>query len=212
MKVERHRGGPWGQNCYVISEGSIAIVIDPGGRADELLDHLAAQALKVAAIINTHGHFDHIGGVHDLMTATGAPFWLSRREDQILRSTNMMRFIFKVRDKIAVPRNFEDLDTVAGPMQFGAMSVEAIGTPGHTPGGYCLRIGDHLFTGDTLLPTAPLPVELPGASADDLATSLGLLATLPGTITAHPGHGNPMRLSEALDIVRGANTQPQGSR
>ena len=195
------RGGPWGQNCFVVAQDGRALVIDPGGHADEILAELGAQDLALIAILNTHGHFDHIGAVQPLVDATGADFYISGKEVPIMKTSNMLRFIFKSKEKVVVPTSFIDLDTSPDDLVFGAMTVRRIETPGHTPGGHCFVIGDHLFSGDTVLRSMPGTAELPGGDAADLARSLELLCTLPSELILHPGHGGDTTLGETLDSI-----------
>ena len=111
VDVQRMRGGPWGQNCFVVAQDGRALVIDPGGHADEILAELGARDLALIAILNTHGHFDHIGAVQPLVDATGADFYISGKEVPIMKTSNMLRFIFKSKEKVVVPTSFIDLDT-----------------------------------------------------------------------------------------------------
>ena len=80
LKETRLPGGPWKQNCFLVANEAAAIVIDPGGSADTILATLDARGLELSAILNTHGHFDHIGAVQALVDATGAPFLISAKE------------------------------------------------------------------------------------------------------------------------------------
>lgn len=199
--VQRLPGGPWGQNAFLVSNGDAALVIDPGGNAADILAVLADRGLSLTAILNTHGHLDHIGAVVALVDATGAPFYISGKEAPIMKSSNMLRFIFKIREKVVVPSQWVDLDLAGGGLSFAGLHVECIATAGHTPGGYCFVIGHHLFSGDTLLRTAPASVDLPGGDRDALNRSLALLATLPRSLVLHPGHGRDTTLGDALDAV-----------
>ncbi len=205
MYVERLGGGPWGQNCYVVHAGGHAVLVDPGGATDAAVEQVLAflrdRTLELAAIINTHGHFDHIGGVTPIVEATGAEFVISAREVPIMKSSNMLRFIFKIKERVVVPSVFTDLDALPDTIERGGISIRCIETPGHTPGGYCFVIGDHIFTGDTVLRTMPATSELPGGDADALARSIKGLRKLPQGLVLHPGHGRDTTLGEALDSL-----------
>jgi glyoxylase-like metal-dependent hydrolase (beta-lactamase superfamily II) len=89
MIVERLPGGPWGQNAFLVVNGSQALLVDPGGAADSVLALLTERQLSLEAIINTHGHFDHIGAVQQLLNATGTTFYISAREVPIMKTSNM---------------------------------------------------------------------------------------------------------------------------
>ncbi len=213
MHVERLVGGPWGQNCFVVHSDGQAVLVDPGGATDESVEQIFTyvrdRSLELAAIVNTHGHFDHIGGVTPIVAATGAEFLISAREVPIMKSSNMLRFIFKVKERVVVPSAFTDLDQLPDTIERGGITIRCIETPGHTPGGYCFVIDQHIFTGDTVLRTMPATSELPGGDADALARSIALLRTLPPDLILHPGHGRDSTLGEALDSVP-AHVQPAG--
>lgn len=198
MIVERLPGGPWGQNAFLIVNGLHALLVDPGGGADSVLSLLKERQLSLEAIINTHGHFDHIGAVQQLVNATGATFYISAREVPIMKSSNLLRFIFKSKDKITVPTIFTDLDLLPESIELAGLSIRCISTPGHTPGGYCFLINGHLFSGDTILSNISGIANFPGGDRADLARSINILRTLPQDVTLHPGHGRDTTLGEAL--------------
>jgi hydroxyacylglutathione hydrolase len=201
MLVERLSGGPWGQNCFLVVNNDSALLIDPGGKTDAIAQVLADGGLSLAAILNTHGHFDHIGAVQALMDSTGAEFFISAREVPIMKTSNMLRFIFKSKEKVVIPTVYTDLDLLPRQLELGGLRIDCIETPGHTPGGYCFLIEHHLFSGDTVLRTMPGSAELPGGDPAALTRSLERLATLPGDIVLHPGHGEDTTLAEALTAI-----------
>lgn len=197
--VERVRGGPWKQNSFLLMCGTDAVVFDPGGSAEDTIALLAERGLSLVAIVNTHGHFDHIGGVQPLIDATGAPFYISAREVPIMKSSNMLRFIFKSKDKIRVPTDFVDLDEQPVELRLAGVSIQCLRTPGHTPGGYSFLIDNHLISGDTLLGGMLGTAKLPGGNPDDLLASIQMLAALSIDTVLHPGHGSDTTLGRALE-------------
>lgn len=201
MIVERLPGGPWSQNTFLVVNGSQALLIDPGGTADSILAVLNERQLSLVAIINTHGHFDHIGAVQPLLDATGTTFYISVREVPIMKTSNMLRFIFKSKDKVTVPTVFIDLDLLPECLELAGLNIRCIETPGHTPGGYCFLIDGHLFSGDTILSKMSGIADLPGGDRVALARSIELLRTLPQDVTLHPGHGRDTTLGEALSTI-----------
>lgn len=198
MDVVRLNGGPWGQNCFLLINEDTAVLVDPGGNAPGILNEIKERSLRLTAIINTHGHFDHIGGVTEIVEKTSVPFYISGMELPIMKSANMLRYIFKYKEKVLVPNQFEDLDLTGNILHFNNLVIQIIRTPGHTPGGLCFIAGNHIFTGDTVLNSMPGSVELPGGNADDLFESLNALKSLDGKLIAHPGHGRSSLLSDSL--------------
>jgi hydroxyacylglutathione hydrolase len=212
MQVRRLPGGPWGQNAFVISRAGAALLIDPGGGADDILAHLRSSGLRLRGILNTHGHFDHVGAVDAVVIATLAPFFISGKEAQILKSANLLRFIFRSPDRVVIPEKFLDLDVEKDNLRSElGFDIRAIPTPGHTPGGYCFLIEDRLFGGDTVLPHTDRNTKLPGGDASATAVSLAMLGALPPDLTLHPGHGRDMRLGDALRLIRDRPTTSVGA-
>jgi hydroxyacylglutathione hydrolase len=201
MIVERLPGGPWGQNAFLVVNGSQALLIDPGGMADAIVSLLFERQLKLVAILNTHGHFDHIGAVQPLLDATRTSFYISAREVPIMKTSNMLRFIFKSKEVVVVPTVFTDLDLLPEHIELAGLNIRCIPTPGHTPGGHCFLIDNHLFSGDTVLGYVAGIADLPGGDPAALARSIELLKTLPQEVTLHPGHGRDTTLGEALASI-----------
>ena len=193
--------GPFKQNGYIIlDDAGGAVAIDPGADSDRFLTTLRDCGATLNGIVNTHGHFDHIGAIQDLIEATGAPFLLHNGDHALLRRANLYKALFQSREAIRVPVEVADLTSCANPVIFGSLSTEWIETPGHTGGSVCLVIENCIFTGDTLLAKGPGRTDLPGGDANKLLQSLEMLRKLPGTLQAYPGHGKPMTLSDLLEI------------
>jgi hydroxyacylglutathione hydrolase len=200
MEVLRIEGGPWNQNCFLVVKDNSSVLIDPGGNALGILDLIRTRNLELLAVLNTHGHFDHIGAVREIIDETSSPFFISGKEKPIMRSSNMLRYIFNHKEKVSIPTQFEDLDDCSFDLSFDNLHFRLIRTPGHTPGGFCFVIENHIFTGDTVLSSMPGSAELPGGNVEDLRSSLIALASLDGDLTAHPGHGRDTKLSQALAL------------
>jgi glyoxylase-like metal-dependent hydrolase (beta-lactamase superfamily II) len=183
--------GPLGVNCYILGcpQSRRAIVIDPGGNADEILALLADNGFLLKTVVNTHGHFDHIGGNRTLIEATGAELLLHRADLPLMQgaAAHAASFGIATADPSPAPDRFvEDGDRI----EVGSIHLEAIHVPGHSPGSVCLKCGDVLFVGDVLFAGSIGRTDLPGG--DHLTLLKGLqsrLLTLPDRTVVYPGHG-----------------------
>ncbi len=152
--------------CYLVGEAGrgLAVVIDPGHDPDRLHAIATEHGLTITAILATHGHGDHVGGVARLAELTGAVVWAGAGED------------------VPGARALADGQRI-GP-------VEALSTPGHTRDHYCFLAGDDLFTGDLLFcgKVGGTGSHFPGSSAERQWASLQRLLTLPDRVRVYPGH------------------------
>jgi hydroxyacylglutathione hydrolase len=179
---------PLGANCYLLAcpETRRAAVIDPGGDVPDILAAVADERLAVEQILLTHGHFDHCYGAPELAEATGAPVWLHADDREMAEQPNpiLMACLGFEAKRVPIDRTYAEGDTVS----VGSLTFEALHTPGHSPGSVCLRVGDHLVTGDTLFQGSVGRTDLPGGDATTLGRSLGRLRDLPDDLTVLPGH------------------------
>lgn len=177
-------------NCQLLGnpETGEALLIDPGGDADRLLQYLAQLNLRLTHIVNTHGHFDHIGGVAALQKQTGALF-LIHEADRFLVTGAPAHAASWGLPFGPVPRidqTIQDGETV----HVAGLDLEVIGTPGHTPGGVCLRWTGGIAVGDTLFAGSVGRTDLPGGDTAQLITSIQTrLLTLEDSLVCYPGHG-----------------------
>jgi glyoxylase-like metal-dependent hydrolase (beta-lactamase superfamily II) len=179
-------------NCWLVSDdaGGPLIVIDPA--ADDLRVLTALGETPVAAVVLTHGHFDHLGAVSAVLAATGAPLLVHAADADSSTSADAnggARFGFEAIAP-AADRLLVDGDRI----EAGALTVTVWATPGHTPGSICLLVSapegpEHLFSGDTLFAGSVGRTDLTGGDARALRASIELLSSLPGSTVVHPGHG-----------------------
>jgi hydroxyacylglutathione hydrolase len=153
--------------CLLDEKAGDAWCVDPSYGASQILDLCASRSVRLTEIFLTHTHADHIATLQPLARATGARSWVHELE--------------RARVPGAQPIPAE------GPLP-GLPPVEAIFTPGHTPGGTCYRMGDALFTGDVLFVDWVGRSDFPGGDPLALFKSLARLRGLPGALVLHPGH------------------------
>jgi glyoxylase-like metal-dependent hydrolase (beta-lactamase superfamily II) len=196
--VDRFPLGPLQTNCYVVRAESGAVeaaVIDPGGEAPELRLQLARLGTTCAAILITHGHFDHLGGVADLADGTGAPVYMPEGErDRLERYPE-----FAPAGMPGRPHT-PDHGLVGGEtIDVAALSFECISIPGHSPAHVGYYAEGHLFSGDLLFAGSVGRVDLPGADWDTLLASVRALADrYPPETIVYPGHGPETTLGSEL--------------
>ena len=172
LSIQKVHVGEKDTNCYVVAAADTkeAVVIDPGDDAPKILGQL--DGLTVKWICCTHGHPGHTGAKERVKAATQAVTAMHLSD-----ATAML----KSADRYLVAG-----DTLA----FGAFTLDVLPTPGHTPGGLSFKVGNHLFTGDTLLAGKIGRVDLPGSSPQQMLLSLhGQLLVLPDNTVVYPGHG-----------------------
>lgn len=191
MRVDRVRVGPLDVNCWIVGadDDSPVVVVDPGDDAELILSALGDSV--VSAVVLTHGHFDHLGAVRDLIAATGAPLMVHAADaPKVTSSVENGGAVFGFTATAPVPdRVLEDDDLIAA----GTLMLRVIHTPGHTPGGVCLLADageeSHLFSGDTLFAGSVGRTDLSGGDGRTLLRSIARLAALADTTIVHPGHG-----------------------
>ncbi len=182
--------GPIQANCFIIGceDTREAVVIDPGGDADQILMLLAELKLTVKYIINTHGHFDHVCANKRMKEVTGADILIHPLDAPMLShvSTSGAMFGLSGEDSPPADRTLEDGDVVS----FGKnINLKVIHTPGHSPGGISLYTEGMVFVGDTLFAGSVGRTDFPGGDFNVLRTSIQeKLFVLGDEVKVYPGH------------------------
>ena len=182
--------GPIMANCFILGcqDTLEAAVIDPGDEADRILMALAESKLTVKYIINTHGHFDHVGANRRMKEATGADLLIHPLDAPMLDQLMAAASSFGLSTENSPPpdRMLNEGDHVA----FGNLKLQVIHTPGHTPGGISLYTDGHLFVGDTLFAGSIGRTDFPGGDYEALISSVRKkLFPLGDHVTVYTGHG-----------------------
>lgn len=183
--------GPLDVNCYVLKDEdtSKGVIIDPGGDGPVIASYVKKAGIDVQLIINTHGHWDHIGAVDELRKEFNVPVAIHKLDKDMLTNPrgNLSSFLGADGSTKAAEQLLQDGDEIV----FGNSRLKVIHTPGHTPGGICLYDGaDVLFSGDTLFYFSVGRTDFPGGSSQELIRSITeRLADVSDTAKVYPGHG-----------------------
>ncbi|HEX2050703.1 MAG TPA: MBL fold metallo-hydrolase [Actinomycetota bacterium] len=192
LRVFEHRVvGPLQCNCYVVGDPDErrAIVVDPGGDADAIVDAVASHGLVVSAIVATHAHFDHVVAAERVRALTGAPFRLHRADRPVLDWYQESGRLFLGIELPPPPDVDEGLDE-GDVVRAGGVGLEVLHTPGHSPGSVCLVADGVVFSGDTLFASSVGRTDLPGGDADALFAAIrDKLFALDDDVRVYPGHG-----------------------
>jgi len=178
--------GAYQTNCYLAwgKNADSCIVIDPGYDPEVVLIEAKKLGKTVEAVLLTHGHFDHVGGVKAIRRLTGCPVYLHEAE-------------------LSMPEAWTD-----GPLTYthtygegdrlslAGLDIRVLHTPGHTPGSVCLAVENTLFSGDTLFMDSCGRTDLPGGDMQTLLKSLQRLEELQTDYAVLPGHGQSTTLFE----------------
>ena len=167
--IRQYALGALATNGYLVSnpETKEAVFIDPAANCDRIIRGLEDMGCRLAAILLTHGHFDHIGAAEELKRRTKAPIYAGEDAKEMLENADQ---------RIIRP---------------AGMEFRVLFTPGHTAGGVCYYMEEYgiLFSGDTLFAGSVGRTDLPGGSPAVLRESLKKLTRLPDSVLVYPGHG-----------------------
>jgi glyoxylase-like metal-dependent hydrolase (beta-lactamase superfamily II) len=181
--------GPYEANCSILwGDPSQAWVVDPGADSAQILGFLEKKGLGVGVLVLTHGHFDHVSAVNDILEKYPVPVYLHAEDAAWAFSPiNAMPPYRPTRRPATLVTEKRDGDTLA----FGGLTARLIHTPGHTPGGCCLYFEAEklLVAGDTLFAGSVGRTDLPGGNGEVLEASLRRLKALPDDTRVICGHG-----------------------
>ena len=195
-------------NCSIIGDPETheALVVDPGDESDRILQLLAKHALTVSAIVSTHAHIDHVGGLRKIQQATGAPVLMHADDMELYRHLDVQAAWIGMRtpDPASVDKFLREGDT----LRWGHFEANVLHTPGHTPGSISLYMApqktEHtgeaagkLLAGDTLFAGSIGRTDLWGGSLEQILRSIHQkLLILPDETMVYPGHGAVTTIGE----------------
>ena len=202
-KVECAVVGPIQCNCYILSESNSgrAFLIDPGAESPELISFLQKKKLDLQAILITHAHIDHVGGVESIYAQFAAPVYYHAGDKFLYEDLAMQAQLFGV-----TPKQLQATQPKVGEaslrqdQEFADGRIRVIHTPGHTPGSVCFHAtGEQaiLFSGDTLFAGSIGRTDLWGGDYDQIIESIRVrLLALDDSVDVFPGHGEPTTIGD----------------
>ena len=182
MNIKNLQVGPIGTNCYLLCDETekLCAVVDPGGDAARVAAAVVDTGCAPCAILLTHGHYDHTGGVAELRAKwPDVPVYLNHR-DQYEGDAYLQQLF----PPVPGAKDYDEGDTI----QVGGLTVDVMATPGHSEGSVTLRCGDVLLCGDTLFAGSCGRTDFPGGSVKKIMASLKRLGSLEGDLQVYPGH------------------------
>lgn len=190
MKLYRMPLGALGTNCYIVVDESNqhCLVVDPGGEGERLVALLKEKGLQPEAVILTHGHGDHIGGVQAVVDEFKVPIYINKGDEEFLTNSelNLSAAIGQPVKVTGDVRLIKEDDVIT----LGDHKFTVIETPGHTPGGVCFYGEGLVLAGDTLFQESIGRTDFPRSSYDDLIEAVRTkLFALPEETVVYPGHG-----------------------
>ncbi len=184
MEMEILELGLLRTNCYLIWDDKThdGVILDPGDQANKIMNRLGQLDFSVRGIVLTHRHFDHVGAVAQLREVYDCPVYAPAGDVDLPADLS--------GEPIPDAVLYQDGDVLS----FGSVCLHALCTPGHTPGSSCLRVGNWLFSGDTLFRGSCGRTDFPGGDWREMYRSLKRLGALEGDLFVYPGHGEATTL------------------
>ena len=205
LYLEQLLVGPMDNFIYLIGSKSTreVAIIDPAWDIDALLNHINEKDLKLASVLVTHYHPDHIGGGMGGHSIEGIA--------ELLEKDPVNIFVHKLEAegvKKVTGVSDTDLNIVESGdhLTIGKNDIEFLHTPGHTPGSQCFKVNNNLVSGDTLFVQGCGRVDLPGSNSEDMFHSLQKLSALPDETILYPGHNYSAEPYESMEKVKQINT------
>ena len=178
------------------------VVVDPAYAAGELVDVLEADGLHLSGVLVTHHHPDHVGGSMMGFELKGLAELLERVSVPVHVNSQEVQFVSRIT---GIPMSDLTSHEHGDKVSVGAIDIELLHTPGHTPGSQCFLLDGRLVAGDTLFLEGCGRTDFPGGDSDEIFRSLQKIAQLPGDPTVFPGHWYSLEPSASLSEVKRSN-------
>ena len=205
LYLEQLLVGPMDNFIYLIGSKSTreVVIIDPAWDINALLKHIQEKDLKLASVLVTHYHPDHIGGGMGGHSIEGIAELLEKDPVKIFVHKLEAEGVKKVTGVSDIDLNIVES---GDHLTIGENDIEFLHTPGHTPGSQCFKVNNNLVSGDTLFVQGCGRVDLPGSNSEDMFHSLQKLSALPDETILYPGHNYSAEPYESMDKVKQINT------
>ncbi len=197
MKIKKLELGFLKVNCYIISLDSVNAIIDPGAEFIVIKRNLERYNIKPDFILNTHGHYDHIGAVSEIIDYYKIPFYIHELEEPIIRDPDKNLSSFFEGNELSLETYKLIKNTDYG--YFKELGIKIINVPGHTPGSIMLKAGGVIFTGDLIFKGSIGRTDLPGGDLIQMKKSLSGLKKMDRRLVIYPGHGDNTTLEKELE-------------
>ena len=191
IEAEKIVVGPLETNCYIIREADCCVVIDPGDDFEKIYEKIKGRTL--AAILLTHGHFDHMLAVSELKAATGAKVYMHRGDKAMIGSRE--RSLSFMGNTVPAPFEVDVFVENGDILRFGEIEMGVLHTPGHSPGGVSYVLGMTVFCGDLIFRRSIGRSDF-GDYEEEMASIRRLLAAFPDETLLCPGHGERTTIGE----------------
>ena len=178
------------------------VVVDPAYAAGDLVDALEADGMHLSGVLVTHHHPDHVGGSMMGFELKGLAELLERVSVPVHVNSQETQFVSRIT---GIPLSDLTSHEHGDRVSVGAIDIELLHTPGHTPGSQCFLLDGRLVAGDTLFLEGCGRTDFPGGDSDEIFRSLQKLAKLPGDPTVFPGHWYSQEPSASLSEVKRSN-------
>lgn len=193
LKIKHMTLGQMATNCYIIENGNQSLIVDPGAESEKIIQYLNENHLNISAILLTHGHFDHIGAVDDLVNKYQCSVYLHERDsncfyDDDINLSNYSKPL-NMQTKITLVKDF---------IECAGFKIQFLNLPGHTHGSCFVIFQDHhiIFSGDVIFKGAIGRYDFPNSSLEETIASIEKIKGISGNYLIYPGHGPSTTLDD----------------
>ncbi|WP_332618445.1 MBL fold metallo-hydrolase [Anaerorhabdus sp.] len=186
--------GMYQTNCYILKDEGHVCIIDPGKKAERIISMIQEDEI-VDAILLTHGHFDHIGAVDELVKYYHCPVYVNENDHELLTDTSKNTASGMIATVTSSTQYFHE-----GKMKIGHFEFDIIFAPGHTEGCTLIQYKNHLFTGDVLFFEGIGRTDLYGGNMNKMRQSLNVIKSFNPNLIVYPGHGPTSTIEHELAV------------